>query len=84
MYNSSCSVKLHTKLNVYSVTIVSFTVAFSDDIPVQGNNTVMEVAKHLATTETNYSTSDFYGFPEVVILHPVGKLQLTTYNCSPF
>ena len=39
---------------------------------------MMEVAKHLVTTESNYSSLGLDGFPEVVIMYPVGK-RLITY-----
>ena len=63
------NLKLYTKENFTSVTLAVFTVTFNEDIE---NNIMIDVAKHLATVEVNY-TFAFQDFPEVVIMNPVGK-----------
>ena len=45
---------------------------------------MMEVAKLLATVKLNYSPMNFFGFPEVVIMYPVGKRLYTSITCSAF
>ena len=55
-------------------------ITFDNNLSVRGNSTVMEVAQHLATTKTNYSTMNFIGFPEVVIVYPVGKRLHINYS----
>ena len=74
VYNISVTVnvKLYTKKTSTILTV--FIITFNDDILVRGNNTatVIDITKHLDTVEIN-NTITFQGFPEIVLMYPVGK-----------
>ena len=71
-------------LAIGSVTLAVYIITFNNDILAEGNNdTIIDVAKHLVTVKLNYSTVAFQGFPEVVIMHPVGK-RLNPFTYSVF
>ena len=73
MHNISVTVnKLYMEEKLSSVTLAVYIITFNNAaILAEGNNTIVaDVAKHLVTIQLDYST---IAFPEVVIMHPVGK-----------
>ena len=56
-----------------SVTLAVYIVTFNNDILAEENDDITDTANHLVTVKLNYSITVFQGFPEVVIMHPVGK-----------
>ena len=76
MYNINFTVnELYTEekhFSTDSVTLAIYVITFNNNVSVEGNN-ITDTANHLVTIKLNYSTIVFQGFPEVVIMYPVGK-----------
>lgn len=70
---AATNLKLYMKKMFSSVGLAAYTVALNNSTLVEENNTLIDVARHLATVEVNYSAVVYEGFPEVVIMRSVGK-----------
>lgn len=55
--------------SIGSVALAAYIITFNSEM----DNSLVDVAKHLATAEMNHSIAILQDLPEIVIMHPIGK-----------